>query len=86
MARDLSIQPVNPSPSQPTAQQSSLVPHGDRPVPHQHRGGARTPSPDRLGYSTSESEGDGGGDSDDSFDHVDEQGVVNQVNSECNGL
>ena len=86
MARDLSIQPVHLSPSQPTAQQSSLVPHGDRPVPHQHHGGARTPSPDRLGYSTSESEGDGGGDSDDSFDHVDEQRVVNQVNSECDGL
>jgi len=79
MARDLSVQqPVQSQPCHPPAQQcgqQSQGPHYDRAAPHH---GA--PSPDSIAYSTSESEGDGGGDSDDSFDHVVGQGGVYSEN------
>eukprot|EP00092_Neocalanus_flemingeri_P029177 GFUD01031668.1.p1 GENE.GFUD01031668.1~~GFUD01031668.1.p1 ORF type:complete len:268 (+),score=79.41 GFUD01031668.1:143-946(+) len=88
MARDLSVQqPVQPLGPLPPSQQCGQGPHGDRAASHnQHHRGARTPSPDRLTYSTSESEGDGGGDSDESFDHVGEQQQDRVSQDYCDGL
>ena len=76
MARDLSVhQPLDPEHQYTHAAHDGRAPPHQL-INHQARACARTPLPDRVLESSSESEGDGGGDSDQSYgrvgDHVSE--------------